>query len=216
MRLTSPDPFFPRARWLSMAGNAITETDVRGNLCAMTTWYADADHDGYGDYAHALSACVQPAGYVANGTDCDDTTPARFPGNPEICDAIDNNCDGQIDNFSSTITNPVLTTYFQTGVTGNFVEWAPVTTGFHYDLVSGNLQLLHSTGGDFTASTDVCLMNDFVPPFRDSRTPSRPGEGYWYVARSVCGALVGTWNSVGHFQVGDRDPEINASPGRCP
>jgi subtilisin-like proprotein convertase family protein len=29
--------------------------------------------------------------------DCDDTEPAAFPDNPEVCDGIDNNCDGQID-----------------------------------------------------------------------------------------------------------------------
>ncbi|RAJ16144.1 putative metal-binding motif-containing protein, partial [Olleya aquimaris] len=29
--------------------------------------------------------------------DCDDTNSAIYPGNIEICDGIDNNCDGNID-----------------------------------------------------------------------------------------------------------------------
>ncbi|TNE84090.1 MAG: hypothetical protein EP330_30710 [Deltaproteobacteria bacterium] len=33
----------------------------------------------------------------SNGTaDCDDLDPDRFPGNPEVCDGIDNDCDGSV------------------------------------------------------------------------------------------------------------------------
>ncbi|NHM07663.1 hypothetical protein G4D82_10550 [Flavobacterium sp. CYK-4] len=38
-----------------------------------TTWYADADTDGFGNAAVSQLACTQPVGYVANNTDCDDT-----------------------------------------------------------------------------------------------------------------------------------------------
>ncbi|MAQ13935.1 MAG: hypothetical protein CMN30_03965 [Sandaracinus sp.] len=40
----------------------------------------DADSDG-----HDAVAC--------GGDDCDDTDPDRYPGNPEVCDAVDQDCD---------------------------------------------------------------------------------------------------------------------------
>ncbi len=61
------------------------------------TWYADADGDGYGDANATAAACTMPAGYSANGDDCDDNTAATSPAAYEICDGLDNNCDGTID-----------------------------------------------------------------------------------------------------------------------
>jgi hypothetical protein len=62
-----------------------------------TTWYADADVDGYGDPSSTALACSQPSGYVAAGSDCDDHDDDIHPGATEICDSVDNDCDGTID-----------------------------------------------------------------------------------------------------------------------
>ena len=61
------------------------------------TWFVDSDSDGYGSGATTLSDCTQPAGYVGNDDDCDDSTAVTYPGASEICDDADNDCDGAID-----------------------------------------------------------------------------------------------------------------------
>jgi hypothetical protein len=58
-------------------------------------YYRDADGDSYGDPGNVLTICrlIPPAGYVRNGTDCDDTDRRINPSIPEIADRRDNNCD---------------------------------------------------------------------------------------------------------------------------
>jgi len=43
-----------------------------------------------------------PAGYVANNTDCNDKKAMVYPGAPEICDGLDNNCNGYVDEGVTT------------------------------------------------------------------------------------------------------------------
>ena len=66
-----------------------------------TTWYIDADGDGYGSNQYTIDSDSQPSGFVDNDDDCDDTTATANPAADEICDGIDNDCDGQTDDDAS-------------------------------------------------------------------------------------------------------------------
>ncbi len=62
-----------------------------------TSWWLDVDGDGYGCETCVASACEQPDGRVADNTDCDDEDSTVNPGEEELCDGIDNDCDGIVD-----------------------------------------------------------------------------------------------------------------------
>ncbi|MED5369690.1 MAG: MopE-related protein [Myxococcota bacterium] len=67
-----------------------------------STWYIDHDTDGFGSSDYTLAACAQPLGYVDNDQDCDDNAEQAFPGGVEVCDGLDNDCDGNIDPASAS------------------------------------------------------------------------------------------------------------------
>lgn len=66
------------------------------------TWYQDNDGDMYGDPGVSIFAIFQPAGFVTDNTDCDDTDATVNPGAAEVCDGKDNDCDGDVDEGCST------------------------------------------------------------------------------------------------------------------
>ncbi|MCB9761108.1 MAG: FG-GAP repeat protein [Alphaproteobacteria bacterium] len=59
--------------------------------------YADGDADGFGDPATEQQVCAHPEGNVDNGLDCDDGDPQIHPDADEVCDGVDNDCDGDAD-----------------------------------------------------------------------------------------------------------------------
>ncbi len=64
---------------------------------ANTTWFADADGDGYGDDTTAVATCSPPQGFITQGGDCVDSDDAIHPGATELCNTLDDDCDGVAD-----------------------------------------------------------------------------------------------------------------------
>jgi hypothetical protein len=65
---------------------------------AILTWYLDNDQDGFGGIDSVLSILSPGANYVLIDGDCNDQDLSINPNASEICDGIDNNCDGLVDN----------------------------------------------------------------------------------------------------------------------
>lgn len=61
------------------------------------TWYQDSDGDAYGNPGAQIFGCQPGNDYVMDSSDCDDSDPHTNPGASEICDFVDNDCDGQTD-----------------------------------------------------------------------------------------------------------------------
>ena len=58
---------------------------------------------GMGDLATPVQSCLLQSGNVDNGHDCDDQDASIHPDATEICDQVDNNCDGLIDDVDPAI-----------------------------------------------------------------------------------------------------------------
>ena len=71
------------------------DDDCDGVVDPEVDWFADEDGDGWG--AGGGSDCEPPAGSVDRGGDCDDADPAVNPDASEVCNGIDDDCDGEID-----------------------------------------------------------------------------------------------------------------------
>jgi uncharacterized protein (TIGR03382 family) len=69
-------------------------------------YFYDGDVDTYG-VGTATKSCNVLPGYATRGNDCVDTNALINPGMPEICNALDDNCNGQTDE------NAVFSNYYQ-------------------------------------------------------------------------------------------------------
>ena len=102
-------------------------------------WYEDVDADGYGNPDVSVFAGTPPAGYVADNSDCDDGAATTYPGATELCNGIDDNCDGTIDDGIFYYGNVTLTSQAQVDA------WLACYTG-----IIGNLTILNGLINDLS------------------------------------------------------------------
>jgi hypothetical protein len=71
--------------------------DDDGDVNLFTEWHPDADRDGYGGPEVVGFGCDSQPGWVLNTDDCDDRDATFNPDNTEVCNGIDDDCDGLVD-----------------------------------------------------------------------------------------------------------------------
>jgi hypothetical protein len=86
--------------------NTATSAGITINALTVFSYYLDNDGDGYGNPSTGISDCTNPAGYVMDNSDCLDSNGDVYPDGAEICNGIDDNCDGNDDEGVE------LTTYY--------------------------------------------------------------------------------------------------------
>ena len=95
------------------------------------------------------------------------------------------------------------------------IEWTALPAAQTYDLVFGNLGLLRSSDGDYTAATQGCLAYHTVSTSAPFVAQPGVGQVLWVLGRGNNSAGSGTYDFGDPGQVGSRDVEIEASPHSC-
>jgi len=186
--------------------------------------YRDLDGDGRGDPTAGLSSCdgSAPPGYVTDHTDCNDTNAAVHPGAIEVCNGLDDDCDGAIDTGNLCTDSDACTT---DGCLGGICRFTPVIV----PEMNASLAVSKNAAGAVISWTDApgpfnvyrgtrigpgwvynasCLAVGTSGPETDAVLPG-PGISAWY--------LVSRTNACGESVLGrDSSGGTVPNPSPCP
>jgi hypothetical protein len=109
------------------------------------TYYQDIDGDGYGNTAVTVTACAPPAGYVTVSGDCLDTNASAYPGATEVCNGINDDCDGLLDEGCGPANDNKATAQLLifngqnncSSISGTLLGAQPSTSGTYSTCVTG-------------------------------------------------------------------------------
>ena len=93
----------------------VDDADGDVDPTSYTAWYADRDEDGYGDSATSTLSCDAPAGYTTDDSDCDDADGDVNPGATEVCNGLDDDCDGDVDDEDADLDLSSGSTWYYDG-----------------------------------------------------------------------------------------------------
>lgn len=172
------------------------DTSADTGSCATSTWYADADNDGYGDPGSPTGSCEAPAGAVSNAADCDDTRADVYPGAEEVCqDGVVNDCDdtsGVEAAAACTSTGPFDLSFADATLIGEEAgDWAPSDLAGAGDVNGdGRDDLIitaqyHDPGTVYLVSAPVSGMVDLSEATARIASASRKPDDVLFTARGV-------------------------------
>ncbi|HKQ97437.1 MAG TPA: hypothetical protein VJV75_06150 [Candidatus Polarisedimenticolia bacterium] len=139
-------------------------------------------------------------------------------GGVEICNGLDDNCDGTVDN--APLPGPEMVSlnpqpFPPAPGDGITMQWAPDPLAQSYDVVYGDLNVLSTGGGNFTNSVIACLAENQTATSINLIPTPPVGHAYWFEVRGNDCTGPGTYDSGEAAQVGLRDAEIDASRSAC-
>ncbi|HRG40825.1 MAG TPA: MopE-related protein [Saprospiraceae bacterium] len=143
-------------------------------------WYFDNDGDGYG--GDDDPGCERPVnGFVLSelmgSGDCDDGMSAINPGAIEVCDGIDNNCNGNIDTADGMLSLMVVSSSTNgPGSLKYIMENCMVNDSIYFDSQIGGDTIKYTTDS-LVFTTNTYLLNNYSNPVIiefDQTTVSKP------------------------------------------
>ncbi|MCY0992996.1 MopE-related protein [Nannocystis sp. ILAH1] len=194
--------------------------------CPLVMLYKDNDNDNYGDPNTPMLVCEGEQGWVPDNSDCNDMSANSHPGITEMCDGIDNDCDGVFDEFdaeSNSDTCAGCKFRVREGSLYYFcneeLDWEPaeqfcVTRGLHLVKDDGGdertflLQEMGNTGLWWTGGNDRMTegtfkwVSDDTNVAGDSWGNNEPNNQEWFLWENADCMLLVDSNGVGGYPGG--------------
>ena len=154
------------------------DTRTACNALPPTLYYPDVDQDTQGASDGAAqkicSGTPPPTGKVANATDCDDADPGTKQAATEVCDGLDNNCNGQLD--EGLTCGGRFLQVFDSALGGGGHDWRTVAL----DPTDGYPVWVAGMEGKLAVRTAANA--SFVSHSQGESTSTSCGNWHWYAA----------------------------------